>query len=68
MLVVKVNQNVAVHPVTSQQDEHDKIGNQQRAIECVGVVEALKSFVQQVLAEIRSDAARTGIRSELREK
>jgi len=56
VLVIEVNQNVAVHSVTRKQDQHDEVGNQQRAIECVRVVEALKSLVQQMLAEIGPNA------------
>jgi hypothetical protein len=45
-----------VHSVGGQQDQHNEIRNQQRAIERVGVVKTLKSLIQQVLAKIGPNA------------
>jgi hypothetical protein len=56
VLVIQIHQDVAVHAVPGQQDEHNEIRNQQHAIECVGVVEPLKSLIEQMLAEIGQNA------------
>ncbi len=56
VLVIQINQNIAVHAVAGEQDQHNEIRNQQRAIECVRVVKALKSLIQQMLAEIGPNA------------
>ena len=55
-----------MHPVGRQQDQHDEIRNQQRAIERVGVVETLKSLIQQMLAEIGPNALGGGPRGQRR--
>jgi hypothetical protein len=55
-----------MHSVSGQKNEDNKIWNQQCAIERVGVIETLKSFVQQMLAKIRTDAAGSGIHGDLR--
>ena len=60
VLVIQIHQNVAVHPVTGQQDQHNEIRDQQRSIECIGVIEPLKSLIQQMLAEIVPNALRGG--------
>ena len=49
-----------MNSVSGQQDEHDEIGDQQSAVESVGVVEALESLIQQMLAEVRPDAFGAG--------
>ena len=38
VLVVEINQDVAMHSIPGQQDEHDEIRDEQRHIEGVGVV------------------------------
>src|ERR1700722_8011116 len=58
MLVIKINQDVAVHAVRRQQNQHNEIRNQQRQIKPVGVIQALKSFIQKVLAHVLPDALR----------
>ena len=45
VLVIKIDQPVAVPAVGRQDDEDDEIGNQQRQIECVDLVETLESLV-----------------------
>ena len=60
VLVVEVEESVAVHTVRRQQHEHHEIGDQQRQVESVGVVEALKSSVKEVLAGVLPDAAWCG--------
>ena len=57
-----------MHPVSGQQDEDNEIRNQQRAIKRVGVVKTLKSFIQQVLAEIGPNALGGGPRGQQRRK
>src|ERR1017187_6141095 len=52
VLVIKIDQPVAVSSVCRQNNQHDEIGNQQRQVERVDLVETLKSLVQKVLAQI----------------
>src|SRR5579863_3319927 len=68
MLVIKVNQNVAVHPVGGQQDQHNEIRNQQRAIEGVGVVKALESLIEKMVAEVGPNALRRSPRGQRRKQ
>jgi hypothetical protein len=49
-----------MHPVSGQQHQYDEVRDEQGAIKNVGVIEALKSFVEQVLAEIVRDALGSG--------
>ncbi len=58
MLVVEVNQDVAVYSVTRKQDQHDEIRNEQRKIEAVGVIQATKRGVKKMLADIGTYASR----------
>jgi hypothetical protein len=58
VLVIKVNQNVAVDSVSRQQNEHNEIWNQERTIEGIGVIKALKGLIQQMLAEVGANAFR----------
>jgi hypothetical protein len=44
-----------MHAVGGQQDQYDEVGNQQRDVERIRVVEALESPVEEVLAEIRTN-------------
>ena len=45
-----------MHPVTSQQNQNNEIRNEQRQIEAIDVVKALKGLIEEVLAEILPDA------------
>ena len=45
--------------VRRQQDQHDKIRNQQRRIKSVGVIEALKSLIEKMLADVLPDPLRS---------
>ena len=58
VLVVQVNQLIAVHAVKRQQHQHDEIRNQQRHIEGVGVVKALKRRVQKMRPHVMAQAMR----------
>ncbi len=58
VLVIEVNQHVAVQTVRGQQDEHDEVGDQQRHIKGVGVIEAPESGVEKMLANVLADAPR----------
>ena len=55
MFVIEINQDVAMDAVTCQQNEDDEIWNQQRAVERVSVIQPLKSFIQEMLAQIRAN-------------
>src|ERR1039458_1361965 len=56
VLVIKIDQPVAVRSVRRQNDEHDEIGNQQRQVKRIDLVETLESLVQKMLAKIRPQA------------
>ena len=58
MLVVKIDEDVPVQPVRSQQYEDDEIGNEQRHVERIGVVEAAEGLIQKLRADKMYDAAR----------
>jgi hypothetical protein len=47
-----------VHAVRCQQNQDNEVGNQQRRIERIGVIEALEGLVKKVLPEILTEAAR----------
>ena len=52
VLVVHVNQDVAMQAVTSKDDQNDKIGNQQCKVESIGAVEAFKGLVEIMRLEV----------------
>src|ERR1700734_3588509 len=56
MLVIQVDEDVSMHPVAGKQDEDNEIGDQQREIETVDVVETAKGRVEKMLADVRTDA------------
>ena len=56
VLVIKIDQPVAVRTVGRQDDQHDEIGNQQRQIKRIDLVKTLESFVEKMLAKVRSQA------------
>lgn len=57
VLVIKVDEYVAVYAVRSQQDQDDEIRNQQGEIKAVDLVEALESLVEKMLADVLPNAA-----------
>ena len=60
VLVIEINQNVAVGSVTREQDEYDEIRNQQLEIEGVHVVNAAEGGIEKVLLDVVTDALRGG--------
>ena len=56
VLVIKIDQPVAVRPVRRQNDQHDEIGNQQRQVKRIDLVKALESLVQKMVAKVRPQA------------
>ena len=58
VLVIKIDQHVAVHAVRGQQDQHDEVGDQQRHVKGIGVVEAPECGVEKMLANVLADAPR----------
>ena len=58
VLVIEIHQHIAVQTIRSQQDEHDEVGNQQRHIKRVGVIEAPECGVEKMLANVLADAPR----------
>jgi hypothetical protein len=57
VLVVEVDQNVAMRAVSGQKNEDDEIGNQQGEVESVGVIEAAERGVEEVIAEVAGNAS-----------
>jgi hypothetical protein len=60
VLVVQVDQHVAVHSIPSQKNEHNEIRDQQRHIKCVGTVESAKCGIQKMLANVGPQAVGGG--------
>ena len=58
VLVVEINQYVAMRAIRRQQDQHDEIGNQQRRVKSVGVIQALESLIEKMLADVLPDSLR----------
>jgi hypothetical protein len=56
ILVIKVDQHIPVHTVRSQQNQYDEIRDEQRDIEAVRVIKALKRAVEEVLADVRANS------------
>ena len=56
VLVVEVDQHVAVHSVARQQNQDDEIRDQQGYIEGVGVIETAKRGIEKMLADVRTNA------------
>jgi len=47
-----------VHAVRRQQNQDDEIGDEQRKVEGIGVIQALKRLVEEMLAQVGTDPAR----------
>ena len=45
--------------IRRQQYQHHKIGDQQSHVEGVGVIQALKSLIQEVLTDVLANAMRS---------
>ena len=58
VLVIHVDQDVAVKAVTGQYDQHCEVGNEQGQIERIKVVEAFESLVEVVRADVLRESAR----------
>ncbi len=52
VLVVKVNQNVAMRSVAGKQNQDDEIWHQESDVECVRMIEAPESRIQKMLTDI----------------
>ena len=52
VLVIEIDELVAVHSVERQQDQHDEIRNQQRHVEGVGVIQAAERGVEEVRPQV----------------
>ena len=50
VLVIKVDHPVAVRAVSRQNDQNDEVGNQQRQVEGINLVEPLKCLVEEMLS------------------
>ncbi len=56
VLVIKIDQPVAVRAVGRQDEQHDEIGNQQRQIKGIDLIKPLESLVQKMLAKVGQHA------------
>ena len=64
MLVIEIYEDVAVHSVTRQQDQHDEIRNEQRHIKGIGVVETPKRGIEKMLPNVMANTLGSSKRSE----
>jgi len=58
VLVIEINQDVAMRAIRRQQDQYDEIRNQQRRIKGVRVIQALKSLIEKMLTNVLPDPFR----------
>ena len=58
VLVIEIDQYVAVYAIRGEQDENHEIRNQQRQIEGVGVIKILESLIEKMLANVLPESAR----------
>ncbi len=58
VLVIEIDQYVAMYAIRGEQDEHHEIRNQQRQIEGVGVIKILESLIEKMLANVLPESAR----------
>ena len=65
VLVIKVDQHVAMQAIRRQQNQHNEIRNQQRHIESVGLVKPLKGFIQKMLADVLPNTSARQKQSEI---
>ena len=57
LLVIEINQRVPVQSVGSQQNQNYEIGDEQRHIKGIGVIQALESSVEEMLMKVLRDRA-----------
>jgi hypothetical protein len=55
VLVIEVNEYVAMNAVRSQQNQYDKIRNEEGDVKAVRVIKTLKRAVEEMLADVRAD-------------
>src|SRR5947209_9929242 len=60
VFVIHEDQRIAVHAIGGQNDHHDEIRNQQQQVKAIGRVQALKSLVEIMGAEIVQQPALRG--------
>ena len=58
VLVVQVNQPIAVHAIQRQQHQDQEVRNQQRHVESVGMIKALKCGIQKMRSQVVAYAMR----------
>jgi hypothetical protein len=66
MLVIEVDEYVAVRSVPGKENQNDKVRHQQRHIKGIGMVEAPKRGIEKVLANVRTNSLRRSKRQEVR--
>ncbi len=52
VLVIQIDQLIAVHSVKRQQDQHHEIGNQQQHVEGIGVVQAFERGIEKMRPQV----------------
>jgi hypothetical protein len=60
VLVIKINEDIAVSSVGGEQDKHYEIRDEQRHVKGVGMIKAFKSRIEEMLANVLSNTARRG--------
>src|SRR5262249_44126883 len=64
MLVIKIDKNVPMKPISREKNKNNEVRNQQRQVESVDLIEPLKCLIEEVLPYVRHDPAGCGKYSE----
>ena len=58
MLVIEIDQLVAMHAVKREQNQHHEVGNQQPHIEGIGVIQAFKRGIEKMRPQVMAKPVR----------
>src|SRR5437899_7625502 len=58
ILVVEIDQDVAMHTIRRQQNENNEIREQQRHVKGVGVIQTSKGCIEKMLTDVLPNSAR----------
>jgi hypothetical protein len=58
VLVIEVNQNIAMYAIGREQNQDDKIWNQKAKIKSIGMIQATKRGVEEMRLHVVGEAAR----------
>jgi hypothetical protein len=67
ILVIKVDEDVTVQTVRSEQDQYDEVRNEKRDVKPIGMVETLKGAIKEMLADVRTNSLGRNHRSNRRQ-